>query len=101
MSSSVPEVCNFGQRLLGRITSDCPVVKPLLEQTIVNLSNSCQDINSFRRLLNQSLRFNLANLSVDTMEIRIMLDDDDNLEYWYHNLINTVLPFYGEHSVKE
>jgi len=83
----------YSQRLIGQMQSSCPSLLPTLGQTINACGQSAQSIDDFRKALNRSLRATLANLSVNTMEIRIMLDDYDNIEFWRLNLTNHVLPF--------
>jgi hypothetical protein len=94
--STISEAGNISQRLLGRIGTTCPKLLLIIEQTIINLGSDCVSVDSFRKQLNQALRYHLSNLPVDTMEIRICLDDDDNIEYWYMQLTNIVLPFWRD-----
>lgn len=95
MSETSP-VVDFSQQLLGSLSSTQPQLVPLLGDTINSLGQSCPDVDSFRKQLNRVLREKLANLPVETVEYRIMLDDNDNIEYWMLNLNQHVLPFLGK-----
>jgi predicted protein tyrosine phosphatase len=97
--TSTTEAENIGQRLLARVQSEFPTLFPLVAETIYNASINTVDVNAFRKQLNQALRCQLSNLPVNTIEIRICLDDDDNFEYWYRQLTTVVLPFWSD-SIK-
>ena len=92
MSEITPAV-EFSQRLLGTLNSVSPKLTTMFGNTISNLGRSCTTIDDFRKQLNRTLRASLSELQIDTMEIRILLDDNDNIEYWSMNLRNKVIPF--------
>lgn len=92
MSEITPAV-EFSQRLLGTLNSVSPKLTTMFGNTISNLGRNCATIDDFRKQLNRTLRASLSELQIDTMEIRILLDDNDNIEYWSMNLRNKVIPF--------
>lgn len=84
---------DISQRLLGRIQAEYPTLIPQMGQMITDLGRNSESVDKFRKQLNQTLRWYLTNLQTNSIDIRILLDDDDNMEYWYRNLTTIVLPF--------
>lgn len=91
--SNTSEASDFSQRLIGQMQSSCPSLLPILGQSIDTLGRNSQDIDTFRKQFNRVLRTQLTECKEDTMELRILLDDYDRIEFWRMNLINKVLPF--------
>lgn len=91
-SNGVP---NLTRRLEPLIQRAFPKVAPIVAG-ILQSSGGCTS-DEVRQRLNAVGRQYLGQLQVDTINIRLMLDDDDNLEYWYMNFTGKVLPFWEQH----
>tara|TARA_B100000767_G_scaffold170607_1_gene159663 strand:- start:127 stop:465 length:339 start_codon:yes stop_codon:yes gene_type:complete len=87
------EASGYSQRLIGHMQSSCPSLLTRLGDQINHCGTVSDSVEGFRRELNRTLRSALASLPMNTMNIRIHLDDYDNIEFWRMNLTSIVFPF--------
>lgn len=83
-------------RALTRISAVCPAALPRAQQALAQYDAST-DPETIRVALNKCFRDMLIMGSFDNMDLRILLDDNDNLEYWWYNFNNKVLPYFAQH----
>lgn len=84
-------------RALAEIGAACPVALSDAERSLTPFTDDCNP-ESIRVALNKCFREMLMLSSFDNMDIRILLDDNDNLEYWWYNFKHRVLPYIAQHK---
>lgn len=90
------EVPNLTKRLGPLLQRTYPKVSPLLASVMQSSGGETSD--TVRKRINAVGRQYLGSMAVDTIDMRIMLDDFDNMEYWYMNFTTKVLPFWERNS---
>lgn len=81
----------LSERIIQELQTSCESHASRVEDLINRLTDP-SDSHAVRVTVNKYFRIVLARGGAHSMEVRLCLDDNDNIEYWFSNFRRNVIP---------